>query len=283
MPGIKTLAGKSSTALALLIALNPRLLAAEPKADDNRKVFVADELTTVAIHTERGKIEIKGTDRLTVQAEKTNALDPNICVIVMEPDLPKKTLKLEVKKRTVFSSQGCLTGFRVELPKRMTVRAAAGTGDISAESLDGDLSAETGTGDIRLKDLHGAVKAHTGTGEISGIITAERGASLDTGTGAIKLKGLTGAVDVNTGTGEVTLEWAKAPKPGAKFKASVNTGSSNAAAIFPEGTKLKAELKSGAGSSTNEIGDSPDAGLVISMQSGAGNMSVLKAGDKKKP
>lgn len=252
-------------------------LAAEPKAADTHKAFAADGINLVDIRTEAGKIKVQGSDLLTVQVDLLDNVDSKKCRITMEPDVDKKTLLLEVKSIGLFPSNDCHTGFRVELPAHLGVRAASGRGDIEASDLAGDLAADDGTGDIRLSALHGKIKAHTGSGEVTGDIAAERSVDIETGTGEVDLKGLVGGLKVNTGTGKVSLQWAKAPGLKTKARVELNTGAASAAVYFPEGSKLTAALQSGVGHLTNEFDDAPGAGFNLSMKSGVGNLAVLKA------
>lgn len=240
-------------------------------------MFPADGIRMVEISTERGRILVAGADRMTVQAELVDDVDsPKKCAVTMRADHEARVIRLSVKSLGLFKSGDCKTGFKIELPKRLAVRAASGAGTIDVSDLDGALSVENGTGDIRLSAVRGKIKATTGTGSITGTVPADKSASLETGTGEIKLKGLAGPVEARSGTGELRLEWAKAPAKDFKGRSRLNIGTGNATAYFPEGSVIKTELRSGLGSTINEIGDTPDAGFVVAMESGTGRAAVLK-------
>ncbi len=261
-------------ALAVLATLLlPASLWAAP-ADDSVKVFPVDEVDSVSIDTSRGDISVTGTSRLTLRAELTKAEAVWDCKIVMKPSKDGKTILLSAKNLNRSQKDGCLAGFRVELPGRLSARAVSGTGDIESANVDGDFSAETGTGDIRLKNLTGAVHAKSGAGAVSGELSAASGAEFQTGVGSVKLRGLAGPVSVKTGTGEVSLAYASAPT--AVSTTTISSGVGGAYVYLPEGAKVRTIFKSGSGHLTDEVGSTPDAAFVLEMRSGSGSLKVSK-------
>jgi len=275
------------TSLALMLGVLPSAFAAEPKVETT-KVFPIDGIETLDIRTGRGDILIKGTDRLTLKVELTKTEDMADCRVIAEPEAQTaaspnpapKAFRLEVKDRSKSSKGKCFLGLSVEIPERMDVRAVSGTGDIEAAALAGDFSADGGAGEIRLKNLRGQVKVKTGAGSVTGEFSAESGADIHTGIGAVTLTGLKGPVSVETGTGEVSLEYDAVPV--AESSATIKTGTASAVVFLPEGAKIRTKFKSGMGHLTNDLGETPDANFLLSMNSGTGSLIVNKIADAKK-
>jgi DUF4097 and DUF4098 domain-containing protein YvlB len=93
-----------------------------------------------------------------------------------------------------------------------------------------------------------------------------------TGSGDVRLVGLTGVAKIRSGSGSVALDWTSVPLSG---NIEVNTGSGGLTASFPKGTKLKASIRSAAGTIRNDF-DDKDAKLALNFKSGSGDASVTR-------
>jgi len=91
----------------------------------------------------------------------------------------------------------------------------------------------------------------------------------------VSLSRLLGSADVRSGSGAVRLEWAHAPEKG---DAQVRTGSGDITLLFPSGTRLAADLKTGSGDVKNEFGEAHEAAFRVSARAGSGDVHVRNAG-----
>ena len=132
----------------------------------------------------------------------------------------------------------------------------SGTGRITAAGLEGALDFKGGTGDIRFSGAAAEVSAKSGTGVVDGEVR-------------------TGRVSIAAGSGEVKVRWTQAPQEGA---VTITSGSGDVSLAFPADAKMRARLLSAAGKVFNEFGESSDARLSVAATSGAGNVSIRKAG-----
>lgn len=164
-------------------------------------------------------------------------VDPERCLLTMAAKDGILVLRAETRSRTGFFRKGCEADFRVTMPAALRLRA------------------ETGAGSIRLDGVSGEVTANTGAGGIKGTLASSK-------------------ADLHTGAGSIDLAWKASPAAG-RIKADTGAGSVRVA--FPEGTKLEADLSTGVGSVSNQLGDTKGAGLRVTAASGVGSVAIVKS------
>jgi DUF4097 and DUF4098 domain-containing protein YvlB len=130
-----------------------------------------------------------------------------------------------------------------------------GSGDVSVADIEGKFGFKIGVGDVLLTDT-----------EISHL-------DLRIGTGNISVKGYIGSGDLKIGAGDIDLSYNKNPVEGLL---DLKVGSGTTMISVPNSAKISSKFKSGTGSLTNELKDSPDAKYKISGTSGTGDMVIKK-------
>ena len=170
-------------------------------------------------------------------AVEVTRFDPERCTLTMAPKDGTLLLKVETKSRTGIFRRGCEAGFKVTAPAALPVKV------------------ETGAGSILFDGLSGRVQANTGAGSIRGTLTSSK-------------------ADVSTGAGSIDLSWKKSPAAGL-IKADTGAGSIRFA--FPAGTIIEANLSTGIGSLTNQLGDTKGAPLRVTASSGVGSVTIVKS------
>ena len=83
----------------------------------------------------------------------------------------------------------CSVDLDITLPQEVAVQVSTGTGDIRADGVSGEFTANTGTGDVQLRDLRSPqVNAATGTGDLMvTMVTAPESVLARTSTGDLRI------------------------------------------------------------------------------------------------
>jgi hypothetical protein len=99
----------------------------------------------------------------------------------------------------------CSVSYVLEVPRRTAVRLVAGTGDLHAENLEGNVDLSSGTGDLHVEDVRGAVRLKADTGDVHVEGPASE-VSVRTGTGDVHVVAdEPRAIAVQTGTGDIDI------------------------------------------------------------------------------
>lgn len=171
----------------------------------------------------------------------------------------------------------CAAGFAVEVSGTLPLHAYTGSGDIEVVSRKASVEADAGSGRILVKDGSGELVLKSGSGDITAD-AASPSLRAQTGSGKVEMTGLKGPASVITGSGNIRLRWSQAPRTGT---VEVRSGSGDVELVFPQGTRLAAELRTGAGSSSNEFAPAPEAKLRVAVMAGTGNVSIRAPGTGK--
>lgn len=78
-----------------------------------------------------------------------------------------------------------------------------GSGDVSAELVDGTCGLQSGSGDIRLVELRGSARIKSGSGDVSVQRCADLAVS--TGSGDVRIEAVGGQLVIKTGSGDVQV------------------------------------------------------------------------------
>ncbi|MBI4676797.1 MAG: protein kinase [Elusimicrobia bacterium] len=220
-----------------------------------RREFDAADLRKVKIETLGGKVTLRSTEGSKAQVEFVPD-DCGACAPRMR--ISGATLDLSVestgRKGLLTMSRMCRAGFKASVPARLEARITTGLGDISVAGMEAGLEATTGTGDVALDGVRGRLSLKTGTGDVDGAVYSED-------------------AEFKSGTGDLSLSWTSAPGQG---RVAIKTGSGDGHLEFPEGTRMRIRLKSGAGSLDSEFGSESGAGFSVEMTSGAGDLVIRK-------
>jgi DUF4097 and DUF4098 domain-containing protein YvlB len=269
---MKTIALAASCAVSSLLAASVALAQpAKGQAAAPSREFPTGKVKHVRIQTEAGDVSVRGVEGASAKVAVTGSTED--CVLVTEVQGAELVLTAKSVRRHFWMQSGCRAGFSVEAPGGLTLEASVGSGRIEVSAMSSDVEVRTGSGDIDVKDVSGALKARTGSGRIKGQASSSW-VEARTGSGGVSLSRLQGSAKVHSGSGPVRLEWAQAPGKG---EADVHTGSGDITLLFPEGTKLTTEVKTGSGSVRKELGEAPEAGFRVSAHAGSGNVILQRA------
>lgn len=215
------------------------------------KVFESKGLIGVSVENTSGKVVISSTEdaKVTVVATKNKFSDK--CKMTVERSGNKLVIKVE-KTSSFFSTEVCDVDFQVNVPKAVDLDLAAGSGDLTVNGIQGDLTFIVGSGDILANGTFKKIDGKSGSGNIA-------------------IKGLTGGGELKTGSGEIDLTYLVSSLNG---ELDLKSGSGDAMILFPKGTKVKTSYKTGSGELSNELGDYPEAAFKISMKAGSGDLKI---------
>lgn len=99
--------------------------------------------------------------------------------------------------------------YQIAAPAAGSARVATLSGDVRAESIDGDLSVRTTSGDVRLNDIGGILSVETVSGDVnmrSGHVAEARVA---TTSGDIELRGVHGVLAAKSTSGDIVVRQAE--------------------------------------------------------------------------
>jgi DUF4097 and DUF4098 domain-containing protein YvlB len=180
------------------------------------------------------------------------------------------------------------------------LRASAGSGNITANRISGEVRVNTGSGDIKLETVKGSVYANAGSGNInangiaggfysetgSGDVTLVQDATghvvAKTGSGHVNLKNVKGGVEARTGSGGVEAQGE------AKGDWDIHTGSGDIVLHLPSQAAFNVDARSNSGDVTvnhpitvqgsvkkNQVqGKVGNGGPLLSLQTGSGEIRI---------
>ncbi len=215
------------------------------------KEFEAKGLNSVLVENNAGKVAVTATDSQNATVVTTNNKVSDKCKITMDRSGTKLIIKVK-STNSLFSNNQCDVDFQVNVPTAVDLDLIVGSGNITVNGIQGDLTFKVGSGDI---SADGSFK------KIDGV----------TGSGKIVLKGLAGGGKLKSGSGEIDLTYGVNSLVG---ELDLKIGSGNASILFPKGTKLKTSFKAGVGELSNGLGESTGAAFKVSMEAGSGNLKI---------
>ena len=143
----------------------------------------------------------------------------------------------------------------------------AGSGNVKAEALKGNISLRTGSGNISGENLEGALHVQAGSGNIT-LKEVSGSGNVEAGSGNVNVNALevTGDIAIRTNSGNNSLEI-----PGdLSFHFQADTGSGNIHTDFEDQLSYNKKGNHGEG----DVGDG--GGLTISMKAGSGNVRIRR-------
>ncbi|WP_028064588.1 DUF4097 family beta strand repeat-containing protein [Solirubrobacter soli] len=163
----------------------------------------------------------------------------------------------------------CRARIVIRVPAGTAVDVRAGSGDVTADGLSGNVKLETGSGDVNATGLTGDSELHTSSGDVN--VRALAGAAdLRTGSGDISGEDLgTGHLAADTASGDVELDFAHAPEV-----VDASTASGDVDISVPEGGTYRVEADSGSGDQHLNVKSDPAATRILRAQTSSGDVTV---------
>lgn len=231
---------------------------------------VAGPISKVRIGTGAGDIVVLPSldGRLHVDATARGALhSPDLDVvregsaITLEGNCPKITFG------------PCQAQVRLQVPKDASVEVESGSGDITAEDLDGHAWLRTGSGDVTARGLGAGGELRTHSGEVT----------LQDGTGNFVLESRSGdvrgadlasqRVRAETASGDVDLLFRRAPSEVDAF-----TSSGMVHITLPKGEAYNVVTDTGSGDTEIGVRTDPGSPRIVRAGTESGNVAIGHAG-----
>lgn len=151
----------------------------------------------------------------------------------------------------------------ISIPERFDVLVDVGSGDVSVESVAGDLRVDTGSGDVSVQRVRGgAIVIDTGSGDVQATTLAGSAIRIDTGSGDVDVQTVEGPLTVDTGSGSVSVRSADGP-------ITVDTGSGSVSVVMRR--VAPARIDTGSGSVTLALPRGANADLAAE---GSGGIQI---------
>jgi DUF4097 and DUF4098 domain-containing protein YvlB len=248
--------------------------------EEKRFTVSPSEPVDLQIRTFDGRISVRSWDRNEVLVEiDRRAPDQASAEALIVNEAPSDRAQRNVISIGVARS----VNFTVTAPRRMTLQAHTGDGQVDARDLDGMLTLDSGDGRIEVSNVDGQLKAHTGDGIIR--INQARGAvDADSGDGSIDVDGRLDVVTVRTGDGSVRVDAADGSNMKSEWR--ITTGDGRISLRVPNGFNAAVDASTGDGSvyvdgipNPSSKGDGPDRRRVAGQLGSGGATLTLRTGD----
>lgn len=216
--------------------------------------FRADEVRTIQVEADAGEISLTAEEGMSIKAELTGDYHSEKTVLTMQVQGSKLILTVKARNKWFFFGGSCKNGFKISAPAKTLLTLKNGSGRVMVDGFAAGADISSGAGEVELRALSGPIRVNSGAGTVSGNIYSED-------------------LEVKSGAGAVNLSWAYPPAQGS---ALVKNGAGSTTLAFPAGSKVAVKFKSGVGSLTNELGDTPSAPFKVEVKSGAGSLAIKK-------
>ncbi|MDO8805756.1 MAG: hypothetical protein Q7R35_15155 [Elusimicrobiota bacterium] len=216
--------------------------------------FRADEVRAIQVEADAGEINLLAEEGMSIKAELTGDYNSEKTVLTMEIKDSKLILTVKSRKKWFCFGGSCKNGFKITAPAKTLLTVMNGAGRVIANGFTAGAEISSGAGEVVFQALSGPIRVKSGAGSVSGDIYSED-------------------LEVKSGAGAVNLSWTQAPRQGS---ALVKNGAGSTTLAFPAGSKVAVKFKSGVGSMTNELGDTPSAPFKVEVKSGAGSLAIKK-------
>jgi Putative adhesin len=155
------------------------------------------------------------------------------------------------------------------------LEAAIGSGDITAERVDGNVDVKAGAGDVRLGHVGGGFRVRSGSGDIEAA-SVEGTVEAVCGRGGLRLGVVRADARARTGSGEIAVAEARSGR------LDLVTGSGDVRVGIPAGVAAELDVVSGSGQARSElpIGDIAPEGdppVQVHARTGRGEAVVTTA------
>jgi DUF4097 and DUF4098 domain-containing protein YvlB len=213
--------------------------------------FESKDLKAISISALEGKISLQADDGPKASVSVTKNKFSEHCKLSIENKEHKLQIKVEKSPR-FFSLEDCDVNFEIKMPKKSDADIKLGSGALTVKGLEGELRYEIGSGEVKA----------------DGNFTSLNGKS---GSGPVSITGLNGGGTLKSGSGALNITFENKP---AKGNLDIQSGAGDTSLSLPKGSKIKTSFIAGSGKLTNDLGDSADAGYMISVKTGSGNLKI---------
>jgi hypothetical protein len=239
------------------------------------------DIKTIRLATASGDIELKKSSGSEVKVVLKHSYDSD----EFEPVFEVNGGRLTLEEKFDRGNHSGNSKWSLEIPDGISLKVNTGSGDVSVDGLNIDMTSNTGSGNIMLTSVKGDLDFNTGSGDIeiekaegevklntgSGRITASNGTgfySFNAGSGDIRLSKLKGDFRINTGSGDVSGKELTLTG-----SSSFNTGSGDATVTLSSALDFNISVNSGSGNSTlNFNGNAINGQVVMSANKRGGDI-----------
>ncbi|MEU7959991.1 MULTISPECIES: DUF4097 family beta strand repeat-containing protein [Micromonospora] len=190
-------------------------------------------------------------------------------VLRYQGDQPDTTYQITGDELVLDTGCGprCSVSYEVTAPPGVRVQGETGSGDVELAKI-GSVDFSLGSGNLRIADASGPVRAETGSGNIE-VLNVTGPVDLRASSGDVTGTRLGGDVFAETDSGNITLLLSTAAS------ARAHAGSGDVELTVPAG---RYRVKSNVDSGEAEIGvtNDPTASLVLDLETGSGNVTVVQ-------
>jgi hypothetical protein len=213
---------------------------------------------------------------ITVVRELSDAplvtVDSTVKGSIHAPDLRavKDGATVRINGNCPYISFGpCNARIVIRVPAGTEVDVRTGSGNITANGLDGPVKLETGSGDVNANGLTGEADLHTSSGDVN-VRSLHATAKLRTSSGDINAEDVgTDRLTADTAAGDVELDFAVAPK-----LVDARTASGDVTVAVPESGVYRVEADPGTGDPHVNVKTDPAATRIVRAQTASGDVTV---------
>lgn len=201
-----------------------------------------------------GNINVSGYkgDKVIVDFNKVRS--SKNCEVVFNNQ--KEKLKIAVKsKSSWFFQNSCRVDFAIKLPERVNTKISSGSGDMSLNSLKGNVGFKVGSGDVAIRDSHlNRLKGKSGSGDIS-------------------LNGSFADIEIKVGSGDISAALDKVSK---STNLIAKSGSGDVSVKVPKTTHVNVDYKSGSGNLKNKTSKGKEGSVNLKVRTGSGDLNIAE-------
>jgi len=192
-----------ATLLAAAASFAPRA-----QAEEVTKTFTISGRANVRVNTNDGGVRVTAGDNKQVEFRveyQGYELEKSLH-IESHQDGDKVELKATVTNRWGFSFGHNTRHLRIEvrMPRDGDLTVDTGDGSVQAESINGNVNVRTGDGSVKANSLAGTISLHTNDGSIT-VDKLKGDIKLHTGDGSIEAHDVDGKLDADTGDGHIRI------------------------------------------------------------------------------
>ena len=266
------LSNRTATRLGIICAAVLAAAALSPRvqAEEVTKNFTISGRANVRVDTNDGGVRVTTGDNKQVEFRveyQGYELTKNLRV-----DARQDGDKVELTARVTghwgfsFGHNSRRLHIEVKMPKDADLSVETGDGSVQAESINGNVVVHTGDGSVKANSLSGTIDLHTNDGSIT-VDTLKGDIKLRTGDGSIEARELDGKLDAYTGDGHVRIS--------GKFEAlNIKTGDGSVDTRVLAGSKMSGNWNIRTGDGSVDLMLPGDFQANIDASTGDGHISL---------
>lgn len=218
-------------------------------AEVETKNFEAGNIKTLDVHNGAGYTNVIGiqSNKFEIKADKVT-FDEH-CNLIME--VKKDVLQVDLRGDR---NSKCKVNFDIQVPLKTNITLDNGSGDAKIKGTSGNIKYDLGSGDTSIEADGSELKG-------------------DSGSGSLTVNGWFKDAAISIGSGHIQLTYLQCPDHGT---ISIMGGSGDADIYLPADSLIRATHMAGSGKFETEFTNAQNPKLVISMQSGSGDLTLKK-------